>query len=131
MARLKEAWRENRRPFVMAGAALWVGILLAVWYIHDGMVPEEETVQMPHVPAPRVSSLNPPPLDPLAALPDAPDGGSPIADGDRDQQLAEAIAAYDQGRLAEAQGLFRRLGAADETAKFMVDLIQQRLAGAP
>jgi pSer/pThr/pTyr-binding forkhead associated (FHA) protein len=133
MARLKDAWRENRRPFVMAGAALWVGILLAVWYVHDSMVvPEEETVQMPHVPAPQVTAFNPPPLDPLVGVvPGAPDGGAPIADGERDQQLAEAIAAYDQGRLAEAQGLFRRLGAADEAAKFMVELIQQRLAGAP
>ena len=125
--KVKEAWKTNRRPFVLAGAALWIGLLLGVWYLHDSMVPEEETVQMPHVPAPRVTALTPPATDPIA-LPSVPDGGA--ASEERDAQIADAIAAYDQGRLDDALGLFQRLAPADETARFMVDLIQQKLHGA-
>jgi predicted component of type VI protein secretion system len=128
--RLKQSWRENRRPFVLAGAALWIGVLLTIWYLHDSAVPEEETLsQVPHVRAPHVSSLNPPqpPPDPLGASPEAADGGQPLADEEKDDQLAQAVAAYDQGRLAEALGLFKRLAPGDDTAKFMVELIQQRL----
>jgi pSer/pThr/pTyr-binding forkhead associated (FHA) protein len=126
MERVKEQWRTNRRPFVLAGAALWVGLLLGVWYLHDSMSPVED-VPMPRVPAPKVTSLNPPPENPLAVEASP----APLTDVDKDEQLAQAVAAYDQGRLAEALGLFKRFPA-DETAKFMVELIQQRLVqGAP
>jgi hypothetical protein len=122
--RIGEQWRTNRRPFVLAGAALWVGLLLGVWYLHDSMVPEEEQPTLPRVQAPRVTSLVPPEPLPL-------DGGVIIEGGDREQLLADAVAAYDQGHLSEAQAAFRRL-LPDETARFMVELIQQRLAqGAP
>jgi len=124
MERLKAAWQTNRRIFVLGGAALWVGLLLGVWYLHDSMAQEEDSLPaaIPHVQAPKVTSLEPPP-DPFAGM--APlDGGA--QDVDRDAQLAEAVAAYDQGRLAEALGLFKRL-LPDEGARFMVDLIQQRL----
>jgi predicted component of type VI protein secretion system len=123
MERVAEQWRTNRRPFVLAGAALWVGLLLGVWYLHDSMAPVED-VTMPRVPAPKVTSLNPPPPEPLPAALDA--GAAPVADAEKDEQLERAVAAYDQGRLAEALGLFKRFPA-DETARFMVDLIQQRL----
>ena len=129
MARVKEAWRENRRPFVMAGAALWIGLLLTVWYIHDSLIPEEDTAALPHVQAPKVTSLLPPRPDPLMApIAEAPDGGFVESADDKDEQLAQAVAAYDQGRLAEALSLFRRLAPGDEAARFMVELIQQRLA---
>ena len=125
LERVKQQWRTNRRPFVLAGAALWVGMLLGVWYVHDSMVAEDESMApVPHVPAPKVTSLAPPEQAPAAA---PLDGG--IGAAERDQQLADAVAAYDQGRLAEALGLFRRL-LPDETARFMVELIEQRLQGA-
>jgi predicted component of type VI protein secretion system len=123
MERLKEQWRTNRRPFVLAGAALWVGLLLGVWYLHDSMVQEEDAPPaMPRVAAPKVTSLETPaaPVAAGAAL----DGG--VAEADRDAVLGEAVAAYDQGRLPEAMGLFKRL-LPDEGARFMVELIQQRL----
>jgi FHA domain len=129
MERVKAAWQTNRRAFVLGGAALWVGLLLGIWYLHDSMVQEDDMMPaaVPHVPAPKVTSLEPPPPDPLAGMVPL-DAGLEI---DRDAQLAEAVAAYDQGRLAEAQGLFKRL-LPDESARFMVELIQQRLhEGAP
>src|SRR5262249_30611096 len=50
MARLRDKWRENRRPFVLAGATLWIGLLLGVWYLHDSMTPaEDELPQLPRV----------------------------------------------------------------------------------
>jgi predicted component of type VI protein secretion system len=124
MERLKQQWSTNRRPFVLAGAALWVGLLLGIWYLHDTMSQEEEPPALPRVQAPKVTAMNPPPL-PVAA-PEAPDGGV-AADEERNEVLAEAIAAYDQGRLAEACALFKRLSN-DEGARFMVELIQQKLA---
>jgi pSer/pThr/pTyr-binding forkhead associated (FHA) protein len=124
MERLKAAWRTNRRAFVLGGAALWVGLLLGVWYLHDSMVQEEDMPPpLPRVAAPKVTSLEPPP-DPFAGM--APLDGGAADDVDRDGQLADAIAAYDQGRMAEALGLWKRL-LPDENARFMVDLIQQRL----
>jgi pSer/pThr/pTyr-binding forkhead associated (FHA) protein len=127
MERLKEQWRTNRRPFVLAGAALWVGLLLGVWYLHDSMVQEEDAPPaVPHVAAPKVTSLDPPaaPAAAAAAAGAPLDGG--VAETDRDAVLGEAVAAYDQGRLLEAMGLFKRL-LPDEGARFMVELIQQRL----
>ena len=48
---------------------------------------------------------------------------------DRDDQLERAVAAYDQGRMQEALGLWKHLAAdgKDATAKFMVELIESRL----
>jgi pSer/pThr/pTyr-binding forkhead associated (FHA) protein len=124
MDRLRHNWKENRRPFVLAGAALWIGLLLGAWYLHDSMSqPTDDEPPLPRVQAPKVTALNPPPQVPVV-VPDAPDGGA--GDVNRDELLAEAIAAYDQGRLAEAQALFKRLPN-DEGARFMVELIQQKL----
>lgn len=136
--RLKEAWRTNRRPFVLAGAALWIGALLTLWYVHDRAATDEEvpTAAAPHDTGPKVTSLSPA----LGSVPapsvntaDAPNG-APLDESAREEQLEQAVAAYDQGRLDEALGQFRRLAAdpRQEAARFMVDLIAARLAqGAP
>jgi hypothetical protein len=52
---------------------------------------------------------------------------------DRAQDLADAIAAYDNGRPQEALRYFRRLSTdpSDKTAKFMVGLIESRGASTP
>ncbi|HEX6839561.1 MAG TPA: hypothetical protein VF334_23450, partial [Polyangia bacterium] len=52
---------------------------------------------------------------------------------DREQDLADAIAAYDNGRPQEALRYFRRLSTDpnDKAAKFMVGLIEARGAATP
>ena len=52
---------------------------------------------------------------------------------DRDQDLADGIAAYDNGRPQEALRYFRRLSTdpTDKAAKFMVGLIESRGTTAP
>lgn len=68
-----------------------------------------------------------------AAVPNNDDSASANAADpatlDRDDQLERAVAAYDQGRMQEALGLWRHLAAdgKDATARFMVELIESRL----
>jgi hypothetical protein len=53
---------------------------------------------------------------------------------DRDELAAQAVAAYEQGRSAEALGLFKKLSAADPkdaTARFMVDLLSAKKGASP
>lgn len=144
MERLRAAWRTNRRPFVMAGAAVWVGILLVVWQIFTRPPPEDDApsnlpsvsarsgvsrpsaTENPANPIPDTPVVNPNP-NPANAVPNP----LPVDDNqDHEQQLADAVSAYDQGRLTEALTLFKKLAAADPkdaAARFMVELIEQRV----
>jgi hypothetical protein len=76
----------------------------------------------------------------VTQLPTTPPSGEAAA-GDnvvepstnRDQDLADAIAAYDNGRPQEALRYFRRLATdpSDKVARFMVTLIESRGATTP
>src|SRR5262249_56558097 len=87
--RLGEAWRTNRRPFVLAGAAAWVAVLLAVLWAHENAAIEEETVvATPRTVAPKVSSLVPT-VTPLAGVP--LDAGPPATAEEAEAELATAV----------------------------------------
>jgi pSer/pThr/pTyr-binding forkhead associated (FHA) protein len=138
--RLRDAWRYNRRPFVLAGAAVWLGILLLVWTLAASPPVEEpdpfaEATSPPTAPpaekSPEMAVANPPEkslgkpaVEPMTPLP--VESGAPAG---RDEQLAQAIAAYDQGHLPEALVGFKKLAAdpKDAPSRFMVELIESRL----
>jgi hypothetical protein len=137
MARLKAAWRTNRRPFVLGGAALWVMLLLGLIALKQPK-PSDDDSAVP-MPAPRaplkpvVTPLDAPPPSGAATPSGAaatPTAGDNVVEPsqDRDQDLADGIAAYDNGRPQEALRYFRRLSTDpnDKAAKFMVGLIESR-----
>jgi len=137
VARVKAAWRTNRRPFVLGGAALWVLLLLGLIALKQPKPSDDDSMVAP--PAPRAASkpLATPLPPPTSATPSTatPSIATPAADGnvvepsqDRAQDLADAIAAYDNGRPQEALRFFRRLSTdpSDKAAKFMVGLIESR-----
>jgi pSer/pThr/pTyr-binding forkhead associated (FHA) protein len=115
-ARVKAEWHKNRRPFVLGGAVVWVAILLALMSWKEARNAADEEL----APPPPVASA------PVAKEPEPENVVEPSSD--RDQDLAEAVAAYDQGRLDEALRLFRRLATDpdDKAAQFMVQLIESR-----
>jgi predicted component of type VI protein secretion system len=137
MARLKSAWRTNRRPFVLGGAALWVLLLLALIALKQPKPSDDDGPTGLPIPAP-IAKVSKPVVTPL----DAPPGQTPPPPGandnvvepstDRAQDLADAIAAYDNGRPQEAIRYFRRLSTDpnDKASRFMVGLIEARGAGA-
>ncbi len=140
MARLKTAWRTNRRPFVLGGAALWVLLLLGLIALKQPRPTDDDA--MPPPPAPRALKPVATPLDTPpsggAATPPPPTtagaGDNVVApSSDRDQDLADGIAAYDNGRPQEALRYFRRLSTnpADKASRFMVGLIEARGAAPP
>jgi predicted component of type VI protein secretion system len=117
-ARVKAQWRTNRRPFVLGGAVVWVAILLVLMSWKEKRNAADEEPAPP--PPPATESA------PIAKEPAPPNVVEPSSD--RDQDLADAVAAYDQGRLDEALRLFRRLATDpdDKAAQFMVQLIESR-----
>ena len=140
VARVKAAWRTNRRPFVLGGAALWVLLLLGLIALKQPKQTDDDAMPMPTTRAP---------LKPVVT-PLAPSGGTTAPSGavvtptdatgnvvepsqDREQDLADGIAAYDNGRPQEALRYFRRLSTDpnDKAAKFMVGLIEARGAATP
>jgi FHA domain len=177
IARLKNAWKTNRRPFVLGGAVVWIGILLIVWQVATRPPAEEDAfpgaprasaTRRPELPAPapgpssrgqhvhdvNVADTNANPGADTNANPGADTNAKPGADtnanpgadtnanppaipdveSDRDDVVAQAVAAYDQGRMSEALMLFKKLAAdpKDSAARFMVELIESRSAqGAP
>jgi hypothetical protein len=126
MARLKSAWRTNRRPFVLAGAALWVALLLALIALKQPKATDEDVMPMPTATRPSGGELKPV----VTQLPTTAPSGENVVEPsqDRDQDLADAIASYDNGRPQEALRYFRRLATdpKDKVARFMVTLIESR-----
>lgn len=119
-ARLGRAWKTNRRPFVLAAAAAWMALLVALLYWKQPRPPIDEAPARPATPpAPVVTQLG---RDPAA--------GSDVVEAstDRAADLEAAIAAYDNGRPDEALRYFRRLATdpGDEAARFMVHLIESK-----
>lgn len=147
MARLRAAWKTNRRPFVLAGAAVWIAILLGVVALkQQPPAPDDEPAMArpqarptPRRPAPTESGATPvaPPTgeSATAAAAAKPETGGNVVEPsvDREQDLADAIAAYDNGRPQEALRYFRRLATdpSDKAARFMVQLIESRGAAQP
>lgn len=156
LARLKAAWKANRRPFVLAGAAVWIAILLGVVALRQqpgGGSDDEETPAPRVAPVPRPSGGavrpsgetarateddNKPPagdaVKPSGAAVKPESGGNVVEPSvDRGQDLADAIAAYDNGRPQEALRYFRRLATDpnNKVARFMVQLIESRGATTP
>ncbi|HWE31357.1 MAG TPA: hypothetical protein VHB97_25305, partial [Polyangia bacterium] len=148
VARVKAAWRTNRRPFILGGAALWIALLLGLIALKQPK-PSDDDAAMPmaapasHAPLkPVVTPLDTPPpsgattaagaATPSAATPSTADNVVEPSQ-DRDQDLADGIAAYDNGRPQEALRYFRRLSTDpnDKAAKFMVGLIEARGATTP
>ena len=136
VARLKAAWRTNRRPFVLGGAAVWVMLLLGLIALKQPK-PSDDDVALPmpvapRVPKPVVTPLVTPPSG-AAATPSTAGENVVEPSTDRDQDLADGIAAYDNGRPQEALRYFRRLSTDpnDKAAKFMVGLIESRGAVTP
>jgi hypothetical protein len=142
-ARLKSAWRTNRRPFVLAGAAVWIALLLGLMALKQPPASDDDDAP-PAVAQPRPTTPKPavtPPATSATGGTVAPTGGTVAPTGDnvvepstdRDQDLADAIAAYDNGRPQEALRYFRRLSTDpnDKVARFMVGLIEARGAAAP
>jgi pSer/pThr/pTyr-binding forkhead associated (FHA) protein len=131
VARIKAAWRTNRRPFVLGGAALWVLLLLGLIALKQPKPSDDDAVPMPSARAPLkpvVTPLDTPPSGATTATPTEGDGNVVEPSQDRDQDLADAIAAYDNGRPQEALRYFRRLSTdpKDKASKFMVGLIEAR-----
>ncbi len=121
---IKKAWREKRRMFVLAGAAAWMAILLMVWASFEHRPVEED----PFANMPRKPVASRPKVEQLP-IPETPDPNAPEID--RDQVLAEAVSAYEQGRQPEALALFKKLAAdpKDAGARFMVELLSPRKVG--
>ena len=134
IARVKAAWRTNRRPFVLGGAALWVVLLLGLIALKQPKPSDDELAPPPpHVTKPVVA---PPAPSGTSALPSGEvAAGDNVVEpsADRDQDLADGIAAYDNGRPQEALKYFRRLSTDpnDKAARFMVGLIETRGAATP
>lgn len=127
MARVKTAWRTNRRPFVLAGAALWVALLLLLIALKQPKPGDDDVV-------PQATPIaQTPAARPVTQLPAPPRENVVEPSQDRAQDLADAIAAYDNGRPQEALRYFRRLATdpSDKVARFMVTLIETRGAAAP
>jgi len=147
VARIKAAWRTNRRPFVLGGAALWVLLLLGLIALKQPKPSDDDAMPMPTpatrpVPKPVVTQLTPSGASAsgAAATPSGeavvpPEGDANVVEPsqDRDQDLADAIASYDNGRPQEALRYFRRLSTdpKDKAAKFMVGLIESRASTTP
>jgi hypothetical protein len=141
VARIKTAWRTNRRPFVLGGAALWVLLLLGLIALKQPKPSDDDAVPMPTatrpVPKPVATPLEPSGVaatpSGTSATPSEGDGNVVEPSQDRDQDLADAIASYDNGRPQEALRYFRRLSTdpKDKAAKFMVGLIESRGSTTP
>ena len=133
LARLKSAWRTHRRPWVLGGAAAWILLLLGLIALKQPRSGDDD-----QSPPPASRSSATPPRPPAVARVQA-GGAAPASERasepstDRDQDLADGIAAYDNGRPKEALKYFRRLATdpSDQAAKFMVRLIEARAAGTP
>ena len=159
LGRIKMAWRTNRRPFVLGGAALWIALLLGLIALKQPKASDDDDT-VPVAATRPVAKLGTPPsgtpsLTPSGTPSLTPSGtpasgeatrptegvaaGTPSGDNivepssDRDQDLADAIAAYDNGRPQEALRYFRRLSTDpnDRASKFMVGLIESRGAATP
>lgn len=142
---IKNMWRTNRRPLVLAGAAAWIALLLIVWAsVEKGQQEEDDAfpTAMPTAKAPKKPATPPKPPTETATKPvvtpiptPTPPVETPPAaeDPDRAAAMEQAIAAYDQGRMTEALSIFRKLAAdpKDPTSKFMVDLIESRQGATP
>jgi hypothetical protein len=141
IARVKAAWRTNRRPFVLGGAALWIALLLGLIALKQPKPSDDDVVAIPQkstttaasgtTTAPSGEAGKPvvTPLDPAQVPGPPPSGETAEASADRDQDLADAVAAYDNGRPQEALKFFKRLAAADpndKAARFMVQMIEAR-----
>jgi|GEM_PF-2576873 len=117
-------WHTHRRVLVLGGAAAWIAILLIVWTSLEKPPVEEDpfATQRPagDKPAPVVTPLSTPALPTVAVVPASP--------AERPQLLAQAVAAYEQGRLVDSLGIWRRLAAdgSDAGAVYMVKLIESR-----
>jgi pSer/pThr/pTyr-binding forkhead associated (FHA) protein len=145
---IKNMWRTNRRPLVLAGAAAWIALLLIVWAsVEKGQQEEDDAFppSMPTAKAPKKPATPPKPPTEMTTKPvvtpiPTPPAETPPAtptlqpeDSDHAAAMEQAIAAYDQGRMTEALSIFRRLAAdpKDPTSKFMVDLIESRQGATP
>ena len=140
MARIKSAWRTNRRPFILGGAAVWVLLLLSLIALKQPKPSDDDALPMPTQRTPLKPVVTP--LPPSGGSV-APSGETVAAAGgsdnvvepsqDREQDLVDAITAYDNGRPQEALRYFRRLSTdpKDKAAKFMVGLIESRGSATP
>lgn len=130
LERLRDQWKTNRRPFVLAGAAFYLILLVAGWEWWDRKsareAEEEYAARMVARAAaqkqtgPVITPLTPENDPSLTAVPPA----------ERELVLGNAITDFDQGHLRESLRGFRRLALedTDEVAKFMVGLIEGKLA---
>lgn len=128
--RLKDQWKTNRRPFVLGGAVFYMLMLLVGWELWERKQlreAEEEAAQrlMARAASQKTSG---PVITPLAPENDPSITAVPATE--RENVLGAAITDYDQGHLREALRAFRRLSLDDhdEVAKFMVTLIEGKLA---
>ncbi|MDB4966333.1 MAG: hypothetical protein JWN44_2022 [Myxococcales bacterium] len=134
IARAKAAWRTNRRPFVLGGAALWIALLLGLIALKQPKQSEDDAIPIPQKSAVAPAGSGEPDKPVVTQLdrskvPGAPPSAEAVeASADRDQDLADAVAAYDNGRPQEALKFFRRLAADpnDKAARFMVRMIESR-----
>lgn len=125
---LRRLFSAHRRAFVLGAAAAAMALLLILWSAFERRPPDEDLFVQPPMPVtPRTRDVSVPAPPSRDVEPPAP----ALADAERAAVLADAVAAYDQGRLAEALALFRRLDAdgKDPAARFMVGLIEDRLGG--
>ncbi len=133
---MRGLWHTHRRPMILGGAAIWVGALgllaslLEKPPVEDdpfaaqrpSLTPPNDTGKPDKVGVPVVTPLGPPVVEAVPASAEA-----------RPQLLAQAVAAYEQGRLADSLQLWRRLAAdgTDRGAAYMVKLLDERLKAAP
>jgi pSer/pThr/pTyr-binding forkhead associated (FHA) protein len=129
----REILKTHRRQLVLGGAAAWIAVLLIIW----SAVEKRQEEAAPPPPPPMVSKPKVTPLEtPATATKPAADPTvvPPADDEERATLLAQAIALYDTGKLAEAVVAWRRLaaptapdGKPDPGAQFMVTLIEGKL----
>lgn len=132
LERLRDQWRENRRPFVLGAATLYLLIVVGVWEWYDrkkAREAEEEAAARMVARAAAAKEAGPI-VTPLAPANDPT--LTPVAAGEREVVLGAAISDYDQGHLREALRGFRRLALDehDEVSKFMVGLLETKLQNA-
>lgn len=130
---LLQQWQTNRRLVLLGGATLVLTIMLVIVLVRGGPSPAlNEGDDLPTAAArrskaaPTVTSLVPTSLPSGISSTDA--GTTP----DQDALLAEAIAAYDQGKVDQALVAFQRLALArpeDPGPRYMVDLLESQRAG--
>ena len=128
LERLRDQWRANRRPFVLAAATFYLLVVAVAWQWYDRKQSRQAEEELASV-IPKGATTTPtgPIVTPISPANDPT--LTPVLVTERELVLGAAISDYDQGHLREALRSFRRLSLDDhdEVSKFMVGLIETKM----